>query len=1021
MAISLAGEWAVTLEENSDYGPDCRAVKLSGKISLPGSLQQYGFGYPVEKKTPWVSSLYNPFWYERDEYTYAQESGIKVPFLAQPATHYLGRAFYSKKIVLDKDMQDCVLFLEVTRWKTSVFVDGKECGQETSLCTPHVHRLGDLSAGEHTIAIEVDNRMIYPYRPDGHGVSDALGATWNGIVGKMVLLSGREWNDLEEKKKEYATKHARKMGVSNGKFLSDGQVVYFRGTHFGGDYPITGYPNTADEWWNDLMNTVKSFGINFIRFHSYCPPEAAFAAADRADIFLQPECGMWNYFEDETEMYEILKSETVRILRAFGHHPSFVLFSPSNEPGGKWYSILREWVMYARETDRSLGYEGRRLYTAQSGWFYDTAPSETTGTDYLYFHRSAYGSLPGGTIRNSEGWKGRNYDSSLENSKLPVICHELGQWCSYPDYGVIGKFAGVLQPGNYEIFRESARNSGVLENNKEFVFCSGRNQVRLYKEDIEANFRTRHLYGFELLDLHDYLGQGTANVGILDPFWDNKGYVTPDEFQEFCGDTVICTELSSYVWKNTDIVTIPVLVCHYGARTIQNAVLEWKLTDAMSGLLLDAGNEPCEKIPAGENTKVCTLRIELSFLSRNTLCRLEVSIGEVRNHWMLHVFASAMKDVLTEEESFLYTRDWSEVKKALNAGKTVVFSPYLSDLDYDCPAVSMKNVFWNAQMNPSWCRSLGVICDGDHPVFDRFPTFADGGWQWEEILKYSRAFCMDDMPKQLQPIVRVIDDWNRNLPLCLLAEAKVGKGHLILSGICLDTTPDSLPQQNAFRQAVFRYARNCVHKTNPEVPYEAVEKHLFPMLFTQKLIQRVTDQNGVVFPHDNLADPNPNLTFRYEQNQYPITLEIRLSEYVAIKGLYLLPVQKDRMFEGCIREFCIEGVVETSSSESALEEKEVSWKTLSKGIMKNNLFGQKIYFDEVITTDCIRLIVLSGYGEDIRPVWHVKNGGWVYEKEQTKAVLQLAGFHLITDCQCTGEDSLFWMEGYKSISKDVEN
>ena len=293
------------------------------------------------------------------------------------------------------------------------------------------------------------------------------------------------------------------------------------------------------EWWEKLMDTIKSYGLNFIRCHSYCPPEAAFLAADKAGVYLQPECGMWNIFEEGNGMMPVLERETRRILEQFGHHPSFVLFSPSNEPGGQWYAPLRRWVDFAREVDKELGYESRRVYTAQSGWFYDVPPSEIEGTDYIYFHRSAYGPLWGGTIRNHLGWKGKDYSPSVEGATKPIISHEMGQWCAYPDYDVMDKFTRAMIPGNYEIFRENAKAMGVYSHHKDFCYVSGKNQVRLLKEDVEANMRTKELYGYEILDLHDYLGQGTALVGILDAFWESKGYAEQSEIREFISPVVL--------------------------------------------------------------------------------------------------------------------------------------------------------------------------------------------------------------------------------------------------------------------------------------------------------------------------------------------------------------------------------------------------------------------------------------------------------------------------------------------------
>ena len=164
------------------------------------------------------------------------------------------------------------------------------------------------------------------------------------MVGEIALMTEGAYRQREAAKSAYAAAHPRTVEASGNQILIDGRPFYFRATHFGGDYPLTGYPETDMAWWRKLMETIRAWGLNGIRFHSYCPPEAAFAAADEAGVCLLVECGMWNRFGDspgEMEMYEVLMAETRRILDSFGHHPSFVFFSPSNEPGGAWYKALR--------------------------------------------------------------------------------------------------------------------------------------------------------------------------------------------------------------------------------------------------------------------------------------------------------------------------------------------------------------------------------------------------------------------------------------------------------------------------------------------------------------------------------------------------------------------------------------------------------------------------------------------------------------------------------------------------------
>ncbi len=147
---------------------------------------------------------------------------------------------------------------------------------------------------------------------------------------------------------------------------------------------------------------------------------------------------------------------------------------------------------------------------------------------------------------------------------MPVVAHEVGQWCAYPDYGVIRKFTGYLRPDNYNIFRDSLAAHGLAARDKDFALASGRFQLACYKEEVEANLRTSGLSGFELLDLHDYVGQGTALVGLLDPFWESKGYAEPREFREFCEATVPLARLPSRVFTTDGNFDINVEIAHYG-------------------------------------------------------------------------------------------------------------------------------------------------------------------------------------------------------------------------------------------------------------------------------------------------------------------------------------------------------------------------------------------------------------------------------------------------------------------------
>ena len=315
----------------------------------------------------------------------------------------------------------------------------------------------------------------------------------------------------------------REITARDKDILLNGRVINLRLTHDGGEFPLTGYPAMDIGSWKKIIRACKDYGLNGIRFHSWCPPDAAFIAADEMGFYLQPECGMWGDLGSPV-MQQRLNDETARILAAYGNHPSFILLSPSNEPRN-YSRVTPKWAVanYAKDN--------RRLYSAGTGW---ADPSQVNGgAQYATLVRFGDGQL-----RNSSGWVGRDYSAALENVHIPVLAHEVGQWCAYPDFDVMKKFTGYLRPGNYDIFKYIAGQEGVLDQDHDFAWASGRFQLECYKEEIEANLRTPGLAGFQLLDLHDYLGQGTALIGVLDAFWEPKNYVTAAEYRRFAGPTV---------------------------------------------------------------------------------------------------------------------------------------------------------------------------------------------------------------------------------------------------------------------------------------------------------------------------------------------------------------------------------------------------------------------------------------------------------------------------------------------------
>jgi len=595
----------------------------------------------------------------------------------------------------------------------------------------------------------------------------------------------------------------REVTTTNKDLLINGHLANLRLTHDGGCFPLTGYPAMDIASWKKIIQTCKDYGLNGIRFHSWCPPEAAFTAADELGFYLQPECGLWGDFGNAPTR-EFLEAETARILKAYGNHPSFIMLAPSNEP--KNYSrYLPQWAAtnYAKDN--------RRLYSAATGW---SDPSQVNGgAQFATLVRFGEGQL-----RNSSGWFGNDYRKALETVHIPVLSHEVGQWCAYPDFDAIKKFTGYLQPGNYEIFKYIAEREGVLDQDHAFAWASGRFQVACYKEEIEANLRTPGLAGFQLLDLHDYLGQGTALIGVLDAFWESKGYVTAAEYLRFAGPTVPLARLSKRTFTSDETLESDVETYHFGERPITNTLPQWKIVNS-SGVTVAGGEWEARDIPIGKNIPLGKVSVDLSKLAAPGQYKLVVKVGEVSS-----LSPTPNKDRLEARPSFendwnfwlypaqvdtnspcdvLVTHNWSEVATRLAAGGKVLFMPGAADLDpAKCPPMKNVPVFWNIQMTvrPPANRTakfdamLGLLCDTNHPALAEVPTEPNCDWQWTPLVNNVRSVNLSQAPRSLRPIVSAIDDWNRNWRLGVIFECNVGPGRLLVSAINLDHGSSGLQQ-----------------------------------------------------------------------------------------------------------------------------------------------------------------------------------------------------------------------------------
>lgn len=687
----------------------------------------------------------------------------------------------------------------------------------------------------------------------------------------------------------------RAFQADHDKFTINGAKTFLRGKHDGLVFPLTGYAPTDVEEWLRILRIAKSYGINHYRFHTCCPPEAAFTAADMLGIYMEPELPFWGTITEEGEAnhnqaeQDYLVQEGLAMLDAYGNHPSFVMLSLGNELWGSRPRIDAILAAYKQHDNRHLYTQGsnnhqfapailehddffcgvrfsrERLF--RGSYAMCDAPLGHVQTDYPSTMKDYDEEIAPLTIRlreaaaaqepeqghgqeQSEGTMEIQYGTGTKTvavdasagewvPHVPVISHEIGQYGVYPNYSEIAKYTGALKAENLAIFRQRLEEKGLGHLANAYFSASGQLAVDCYKEELEAAFRSRRLAGFQLLDLQDFPGQGTALVGVLDAFMDSKGLISPEEWRTFCSDAVLLARFERYQYIGGEHLEAHVELAWYRSDQPAAVEMEWEL--AVGGEGIAAGAVSRKREPGEPYLDLADLDIPLPLVDQMTSSLLSLRI--------------AGTDVRKSYELWIYPReaelDWTGIHRCealtaealdlLHAGGNVLLMPRPEQLGQGIEGFYCTD-FWNYPMFRSISESvnrpvpvgtMGLLIDNKHPVFRDFPCQPHSTYPWWSILSNGKSVIMDKAGREWSPLVQTIDNVERNHKLGLLLECRVGSGKLL---ICpLDTGKAAATTEGKqFLISLTRYVRSADFQPD----YEASVDELLDMLQTRSISEK---------------------------------------------------------------------------------------------------------------------------------------------------------------------------------------
>lgn len=687
----------------------------------------------------------------------------------------------------------------------------------------------------------------------------------------------------------------REVGTRSTQITVNGRPIFLRGTLECCIFPLTGHPPTEVEAWTRIIRVCKAHGLNHMRFHSWCPPEAAFVAADELGFYLQAECSSWANQGSgigsgdplDTWLYE----EADAMLGDYGNHPSFLMMAYGNEPAGARHKeYLGRFVSHYKKLDP------RRLYTSAAGWplIPENDFHSNPNPRIQRWGEGVKSIINGQAPTTAYDW----LDVVIQYPDTPTVSHEIGQWCVYPNLAERAKYTGLLKAKNFDIFEDQLRRHGLLNQASDFLIASGKLQALCYKADIEAALRTPGFGGFQLLDLHDFPGQGTALVGVLDPFWDEKGYITAAQFKRFCGPVVPLARLKKRIFESGDVLEAQIELAQFGAHTLKDAQFVWRLLKA-GGQTLTQGMLRRQTVAPGKLVSLGDLRIVLDKIDKAKKFTLDVSLPgtEIGNSWDVWVYP---KTRVRQPRGIRVVSELdNEVQSHLDSGGRVLWLPSARSLRNDAKhpiTMGFSSIFWNTVWT-SWQapHTLGILCDADHPAMAQFPTEFHSNWQWWDLMRGRMPFVLTEH-ETLRPVVQVIDDWVTARKLALVFEVRVGQGVVLACASDLVTDLDRRPVARQFKRSLLAYLDSPACRPKTAVSLSDLVDLTRPLgIMAQWQVTARADSQQVGYEASQAIDNNPatlwHTAWSPEVTPLPHALTLDLQKNRSLAGLRVLPRQ----------------------------------------------------------------------------------------------------------------------------------
>lgn len=610
----------------------------------------------------------------------------------------------------------------------------------------------------------------------------------------------------------------RRLTTQGSRLLLNGSPVFLRGATEHAYFPQTTVPPTDPAVCRMMVEKFHELGFNWLRFHTWVPPEEYLTAADAAGLMIQVEPPV-GAGRDEWEA----------ILRTVRRHPSVVIVCAGNEERLDEQKIA-ELEGFAALT-KSLAPD--LLFNPQEGlrgveycWKPEDFGSPVERKPFLHnparlarlrefsdvFGHYSWGQLSYESVRG-DWW---DIDNNLIIYQKPCLAHEIGIHGSFLDFSLAPRHrptrAGdrIYQSAWHELER-AAFQTRAAELHR--LSCAWMRILR--KHCVETARRCERLAGYDLLGAidHHWHRHGYP-CGIMNEFFEMKPGETASDVLRYNGPTVLLLDLGTRRnFLAGTVFSAEVAVSHFERTTGPDGWFSWQLEDA-AGTVLAGEQFPSQPLALGRVHTLGTIQAvlpEVTMPQKLTVrTRLDFGGTDVGNSWNVWVFPAA---TIPETTGFSVLENLDDaVLNHLESGGRVLL--------LGTGGLPARPLTFQISVAGRPTGNLALPVQ-DHPAWGGFPHEGFCDWPFFPLLEGGHAVDFSECRDVFQPILEAVSSFKNLIPQAAVFEWRIGRGRLLVCGLKL---PRDDPGANWLRAALLRYLSGPEHGSLPVMNADRIRR-----------------------------------------------------------------------------------------------------------------------------------------------------------------------------------------------------